>query len=95
MHEPDSGDDAGAGRLAVVLVVRDEQARLDEARARIAQTGNALARGELALCVLAGDPLDAAALPQLGLERADLAGERAEPRGHASCRWRSANHSRM
>ncbi len=61
----------------------------------IAQAGHALARGELALGMLAGDPLDAAALPQLGLERADLAGERAEPRGHASCRWRSANHSRM
>ena len=36
VHDADAGDDAGAGRLAVVLVVRDEQADLEEARAGIA-----------------------------------------------------------
>ena len=35
--DADAGDDAGAGRLAVVLVVGDEQADLEEARAGVAR----------------------------------------------------------
>ena len=35
--DADAGDDAGAGRLAVVLVVRDEQADLEPGRTRVEQ----------------------------------------------------------
>ena len=61
---PTPGDDAGGRRLAVVLVVRDEQADLEEARAGVAQPRDALARGQLSLLVLSRDLVGAAALPE-------------------------------
>ncbi len=95
----DSGDDAGGGRLAVVLVVRDEQADLEEAGVGIAKTLDALAGGELSLRVLASNLLRSAALSEPCLELSDFRAELAKSRGrHASCpsrSSRSANHSLM
>ncbi len=79
VHDADAGDDAGGGRLAVVLVVRDEQADLDEARAGVAEPRDALARRQLSLRVLLRDLVGAAALAQARLERAELGAQLAEP----------------
>ena len=43
----------GAGRLAIVVIVGDEQADLEEVRVGVAELGDALAGGELSLLVLA------------------------------------------
>ena len=98
MHLTDAGDDAGAGRLAVILVLRDEQSKLEKARVGIAQFFDALARRELFLLVLAGNSFLAAACAQPGLQRADLVAQLAKSGGrstalaYASCCCRSANH---
>ena len=67
-----SGDDAGGGRLAVVAVVGDQQADLEEARAGIDERGDALARGHLAGLMLALDARLAAALAEARFERLNL-----------------------
>ena len=68
----EAGDDAGGGRLAVVLVVGDQQADLEEARAGVDERGDALARGHLAGVMLALDARLAAALAQARFERLNL-----------------------
>ena len=100
MHDADARDDAGAGRLAVVLVVRDEQADLDEARADVAEPLDALARRELSLLVLSLDLVRSAALTQARLERAELGAQLSQSTGgHVSVTLpaleRSANHALM
>ncbi len=52
---PRPRDYAGGRRLAVVAVVRDQQADFQEARTRVDQAGNALPRGHFAGLVLAID----------------------------------------
>src|SRR5690242_20032474 len=92
----DAGDDTGAGRLAVVRVVRDEQTDLQKARARIAQPGDPLAGGQLSLLVLSRDLVGPAPFPELRFECSYLAAQLTKSRrGHTSCRSRSVNHSRM
>jgi hypothetical protein len=68
----------GGRRLPLVLVVRDEQADLDEGRAGVAEPLDPLARRELPLLVLPIDLVRPAALAEPRLERADLCGELAE-----------------
>ena len=58
------GDHARGGRLAVVLVVGDQQADFEKRRAVVDQLGDALARGELAGGVLLLDFLLPAAQAQ-------------------------------
>ena len=70
----DAGDDARAGRVAVVEVVRGERAQLEERRAGVEQAVDALARQQLAALGVAGARLLAAAL------RGRV----------ASCAWRSS-----
>jgi hypothetical protein len=75
MHDTDARDNAGTRRLALILIVRDQEPDLEEARLRIAQPVDALAGSEFFLFVLSGDAVLAAAFAQLGLERADLGAE--------------------
>ena len=60
----DPRDHAGSGRLAVVLVVSDQQADFEETRARVEQARDAFARGEFAGAVLLLDAFRAAAFPK-------------------------------
>jgi hypothetical protein len=91
----EAGHDPGGRRLSLIGVVGDEQADLQEPALRIAELRDAFARGQLPLLVLSLDPIRPAAEEKALLELANLGAELAEPRGHASCRWRSANHSLM
>jgi hypothetical protein len=95
VDNPHAGDDAGGRRLSFVLIVGDQQADFDEARAFVTQPFDAFARGELFLLVLARDPLGSAAESEGGFQLADLRVELAESGRHASCFWRSANHPVM
>ena len=102
VHDADPSDDTSRGRLPFVLVVRDEQSDLDEARMQIAQTIDALAGCELLLFVLAGDAVFAAAFTETRFERPDLGAQLAQARmtrlrslAYASCFCRSANHFLM
>ena len=94
-YRGDARHDARARRLAVVRVVRHQQADLEKARVGVAQPGDALARRQLSLLVLFGDLVGPAPVPQLRFERADLGAQLTQTRGHTSCRSRSLNHSRM
>jgi hypothetical protein len=69
------GDDTGAGSLALVLIVRHQQAELEPRRAGIQQSLHPLAGRELALLVHSGDPSGAAAFLQLGGQPAILLAE--------------------
>jgi len=94
----DAGHHAGGRRLAVVVVVGDQETDLEKARVRIAQTLDALASGELSLRVLAGNLLRSAALSEPCLELADFRAQLPEAGRHASCpsrSSRSANHFLM
>src|SRR5205823_6838380 len=62
LHLAHAGDHAGARRLAVVAVVRDQESDFEPGGLRVAELLDALARGELALLVLALDALGPAAL---------------------------------
>src|SRR6266545_8086690 len=84
--------DAGGRRLAVVLVPRDEQADFDPRSVPVEQRGDAFARRQLALIVLALDPLRAAALFQARAELLVFIAERLEAAHAATC---SAAHSWM
>ena len=76
LDDPDSGDDAGRGRVAVVELPGGERVQLEERRPRIDEAVDPLARGELAAravalrCLLAAACRDACrALAQFGDER--------------------------
>ncbi len=81
-----SGDDAGTGRLPVVLVVGDEESDLLKSRAGVEEMRDSLACGQLALIVLTLDSLRATSKANLAFERRDLGHEllevRAVLRGH-------------
>ncbi len=81
LHDTDPGDDAGARRLPVILVVGDQQPDLDPGCAGIAKLLDAFAGGELALAVHLGDALGAAALLQAASQLEVLVGQGAEPAG--------------
>src|SRR5690606_7642629 len=81
LYGDDSGDDARGGRLTVVTVVGDEESDLEEVRAGIAQEVDPLTRGELALRMLARDPLGTAPLTQALLELLQLPRQRRQPPG--------------
>jgi hypothetical protein len=61
VHLHNTGDHTGAWRFTVVEVVRDQEAELKEMRARILEGRDALTRRELALRMLFGDAVGAAA----------------------------------
>src|SRR5581483_11400047 len=82
VHNADARDDAGRGRLAVVLVIRDEQSDLDEARAGVRETGDALACRQFPLRVLALDLVRPTAGFESRFERSDLVAELTEATGH-------------
>src|SRR5690606_36510111 len=67
------GDDARGRSLAVVLVVGDQETDLLEAGAGIDQERDALARGQLPLLVLLGDPLLPAPLAKPSFQLLQLA----------------------
>ena len=91
LDHADAGDDAGARRLAVVLVVGDQQAELEAGRAGVEQPRDALARRELSLLVHLGDARRAAALPQARGELRVLLAELPEA---AVLGWRRRGHGR-
>ena len=82
---PDAGDDARAGRLAVVLIVRHQQAELEPGRARVEQPLDPLAGRELALLVHLGDAGRAAACPEALGQRPVLVGERPQAAHGSRC----------
>ena len=84
----DAGDDAGGGGLAVVLVVGDEQADFEEARAGIEQVGDAFARRQFAGFVLLLDFRWAAALAESFFELVELLDEMAHVGGAGEWRGR-------
>src|SRR5690606_3839990 len=77
----DPGDDAGARRLPVVAVVRHEEPYLHPGITLVEQKLDALAGRELALRVLALDPLRPPALAQARAQLLQLARERPEAPG--------------
>ncbi len=68
----DAGDDACARRLAIILIVGDQQADFEERRARIEQLRDPLARRHLAGAVLFFDSLGAAAQAQFVFKRLQI-----------------------
>ena len=66
LHDTHAGDDPGAGRLAVILIVGDQQTELEPGRAGIEETLDPLSGRELALLVHLGDARGSAALPGAG-----------------------------
>ena len=100
MDSPDAGDDTGSRSLGVVLIVRHEQAHLDESRRRVAQFGDPFTRSELPLLVLLRDPVGATTFTQTVFELADFVAQLTEPRCHRSpalapAPSRSSNQPRM
>ena len=99
MHLDDAGDDAGRRRLAIIEIMCDQQAELEEVRAWILQRSDALARGEFSLCVLLRRALGAPTKSQSLLEFTRRVRQFAQAAhwlpAHASCAWRVANHSLM
>ena len=65
----DSCHDAGAWRLAIVLIVGDEQPHFEKARAVVAQARDAFASGQLPLLVLSRDLVRPATLAKRVFER--------------------------
>ena len=74
-HNANTGDDAGAGRLSVVLIVGHEEADFEKARAGVTQAADAFASGEFPLRMLMLNLFLAAALPEPILELVYLGGE--------------------
>ncbi len=75
----DTGDHAGAGRLSVVFVIRYQQSDFEEVAAGIGETGDALARRQLARFVLLLDARGTAALAQFVFESVQAVDEVAHP----------------
>ncbi len=90
-HAAQARDDAGGRRLAVVLVPGDEQTDFDPRTVPVEQRGDALARGQLALIVLAFDPLRAAALFQARAQLLVFIAERLEATHERPCVVRGAS----
>jgi len=90
-HAAQPRDDAGGRRLAVVLVPGDEQTDFDPRTVPVEQRGDALARGQLALIVLAFDPLRAAALFQARAQLLVFIAERLEATHERPCVVRGAS----
>src|SRR5439155_26452909 len=80
-HAAEARAGAGGRRLPIVLVPGDEQTDFDPRTVPVEQRGGALARGELALIVLALDALRAAALFQAGAQLLVFIAERLEAGG--------------
>ncbi len=71
-HAPDAGDDARAGRVAVVQIPRRQRRQFQKGRAGIEQAVDALAHKELALLGVTTLRLVAAAAPHLRQPGAQL-----------------------
>jgi hypothetical protein len=69
--------------------VGDEEAELQQGRARIEEEGDAFPGGELPLCVLPFDAVGSAALPEPLLQLPQLGGEGPEPAGRLRTRVRA------
>ena len=79
MNDAESGDDAGGGRLGVILIMRDEESDLEQVLTRIEQECDALAGCELSLTMLALDLVGATAESESLLQLVKLGGQACQP----------------
>ena len=85
LDHADAGDDAGAGRLPVVLVVGHQQAKLEPGCLRIEQLRHPLPGRQFPLLVHLGDACRAASRAQAFGELPVFVGERPEAAYRSRC----------